>query len=70
MTLSSFDRVFMVSDPEAASRLQQVLDEGSPVLIRRRNLEAESKRGARRLAKRLAATPLTSEPAESPDPAP
>lgn len=70
MAFSSFDRVFTVSDPEAAARLQQVLDEGSPVLIRRRNLEAESKRGAKLLAKRLATTPPTSQPAESPDPAP
>lgn len=70
MTVSSFDRAFILSGPEAAARLQQVLDEGTPVLIRRRNLEAESKRGAKQLAKRLATTSITSQPAETPDPAP
>lgn len=34
MALSSFDRAFVVSGPDTAARLQQVLDEDSPVLIR------------------------------------
>ncbi|MEL0028170.1 MAG: hypothetical protein VW625_05845 [Perlucidibaca sp.] len=53
MATSSFDRAFTVKDTKAADVLLNELQHGQHVTIKRRDIEAESKKGAQLLARRL-----------------
>lgn len=53
MATSSFDRAFTVKDTKAAEVLLNELQHGQSVAIKRRDIEAESKKGAQLLARRL-----------------
>lgn len=53
MATSSFDRAFTVTDPKT---IQMLLDEpqsSKRLTIKRRDIEAESKKGAQQLARHL-----------------